>query len=530
MYIKKIQIQNYRSIENMEIDCSNFNVFVGQNNHGKSNIFEALSYFYNGVSKGEDIKQIKRNECDDDIIVTLTFASVQSGIQKMKNEKNKESIQKQINSDTLDELMVVRKERSDRVLIVDGVEKKNPTGFDKAFNDLLPKFEHIDARKHSAQLGGYKKSNEIGKLLSSVIEQVANGDESYQDFMKEFNGFFDGTFKDKVSEIEKGITGFVQEQFSDCKNVAFNIGQPNFEDLLKKFDIQLDDGVNTKVEEKGDGMQRALMLAIIRYYSEQSKANDNGKNIVFCIDEAELHLHPLAQRSLNEALVSITNKENADQVFINTHSSVLITQDSENQKLFKVEKNNGITDVCEVNNKQDIIYDLLGGMPSDLLFPDNFLIVEGDSEEIFIKNIINKFYQDKPTLQIINAKGDGNVKNEKATITRIYANLSNNNIYKDRFIVLMDKSNDGKENKEPLNTLGDRLFVLVEKGLEKYYPQKYQREFKHSEKPKYANEVSKIITQEELEQEMTVIFNALKKCWDNAYKSKIIAEPNIRVV
>ncbi|MBK8581564.1 MAG: AAA family ATPase [Flavobacteriales bacterium] len=37
MRISKVIVENYRSICRAEIESSAFNVFVGQNNHGKTN-------------------------------------------------------------------------------------------------------------------------------------------------------------------------------------------------------------------------------------------------------------------------------------------------------------------------------------------------------------------------------------------------------------------------------------------------------------------------------------------------------------
>ncbi len=39
MKIKKIVVENYRSIKKVELEPSKFSVFVGQNNHGKTNFF-----------------------------------------------------------------------------------------------------------------------------------------------------------------------------------------------------------------------------------------------------------------------------------------------------------------------------------------------------------------------------------------------------------------------------------------------------------------------------------------------------------
>jgi len=93
------------------------------------------------------------------------------------------------------------------------------------------------------------------------------------------------------------------------------VTEPAFDDLLKNFETSINDGIETTAEEKGDGMQRALMLAIIKTYSDYRREKDElGKSFVFLIDEAELHLHPTAQRQLKEALILLA--ENGDQVFV----------------------------------------------------------------------------------------------------------------------------------------------------------------------------------------------------------------------
>ena len=150
--------------------------------------------------------------------------------------------------------------------------------------------------------------------------------------------------------------------------------------MLKNFETIINDGIETKAEEKGDGMQRALMLVIIKTYSDYRENDELGKNFVFLIDEAELHLHPTAQRQLKNALIVLA--ENGDQVLINTHSSVLVSDNHPIQSLFRVWKKDLATSIDPIsqNDKPQVIFELLGGSPTDLLFPNNFLIVEGRSE------------------------------------------------------------------------------------------------------------------------------------------------------
>ena len=44
MKISKINITNFRSIERSEFSVTDFNIFVGQNNCGKTNFFEAIEF------------------------------------------------------------------------------------------------------------------------------------------------------------------------------------------------------------------------------------------------------------------------------------------------------------------------------------------------------------------------------------------------------------------------------------------------------------------------------------------------------
>ncbi|USE34050.1 ATP-dependent endonuclease [Endozoicomonas sp. SCSIO W0465] len=110
---------------------------------------------------------------------------------------------------------------------------------------------------------------------------------------------------------------------------------------------ELDDGVNTTAADKGDGMQRALMLSIIKAHADFRREEALGRSFIFFIDEAELHLHPTGQRQLKNSLLELTRGAGNDQVFITTHSSVLIADGDQDQQqsFFKVTKENKKTQI-----------------------------------------------------------------------------------------------------------------------------------------------------------------------------------------
>ena len=96
IYIKKITIKNFRSIKHQEFECKKFNVFIGKNNHGKSNVFEALDYFFNNTNaeSKDDINLLKHKDLQaNDIEMELIFGEIEDFVDNIKPEKHKTNFQ-----------------------------------------------------------------------------------------------------------------------------------------------------------------------------------------------------------------------------------------------------------------------------------------------------------------------------------------------------------------------------------------------------------------------------------------------------
>lgn len=538
MKISKITVENYRSIKRVELDLSKFSVFIGQNNHGKTNFFESIEWFYN--AKSSDEEEYYQKIPSNPIKVEVTFDDVtQTDIDKLITEASKTKIKNMLGDATS---FSVIKSSSDhkRKYSVANEDKGNPQGLDTAINEFLPKLEYINTRIRLDDVSKYKDKNPIGLMLSGVLTAIIESSQDYIDFKKQFTKLFDDEDSEVRIELDKlgaQVEVYLQKQFPDGTKVKFGVNPPHFTDLLKSFDTTVNDGIETKAESKGDGMQRAIMLSIIQAFADYRKRQIGGGTFLFMIDEAELHLHPSAQRALKKALLDICS---TDQVLVNTHSSVLVVDNSELQKIFKVEKTDGISDIKAVSDieKIDIIFDLLGGSPSDLLLPRNFLIVEGKSEFEFISIIIKRFYSEKFSgIKVLFAGGD--LDEQEPTLLAVHKLFSplagsENPIYKDKAVILIDKPNSSQQNKYRLfkNAYqylfdNDQVFELTTESLEEYYPAPYTKNTSEiaglvadGTKVSYAKEVAEQITQEEFEGNMTVIFNALKKCNDSAFNPK----------
>jgi len=533
--ISKITVQNYRSIQEVNINVDCLTIFVGQNNHGKTNFFEAIEWFYNAKSSKDD-EHFQRDP-KNVIKVEIFFDEVvESDIEKLTTAANKTKIKQLLDNDKSFSVVKTSLDHK-RKYFVNGGDKGNPQGLDAAINEFLPRLEYVNTKICLDDVSKYKDRNPIGIMLSGVLTAIIESSKEYSDFKAKFSQLFDSSDSDVRKELDKlgaQVEIYLQKQFPDGTKVRFGVNPPEFSDLLKSFDTIVDDGVETKAEDKGDGMQRAIMLSIIQAFADYRKKQIGGGTFLFMIDEAELHLHPSAQRALKRALLDICE---SDQVLLNTHSSVLVVENNEKQKIFKVQKSNKITSIIEADDsdKVNIIFDLLGGSPADLLLPKNFLIVEGKSDYEFTNTIIKRFYKEEfHGIKILFAGGDI-IEQEQSLLAvhKVFVPLatSENPIYKLKAVILIDKPNDKQKNKYELFVKGypylfenNQVFELENECIEEYYPTKWKKTKtevedleNNGQKVEYAQKVGNEITQEEFENKMTKIFEAINKCTDLAF-------------
>jgi putative ATP-dependent endonuclease of OLD family len=550
MKISKIRIENFRSIKKTEFEPDNFNIVVGQNNCGKTNFFEAIEFFFNGPGRGglsDDLKFKRKPELV--IEVELEFTGAQDGAAKMKHEGNRTKIQNVLGESDVVSIIRSSENVKKRKFIVGGEEVNPGTGFDAALNDFLPKFEYINTKQYHDSVSKYSKTSPIGIMLSGVLSTILESNVQYQEFQYRFRELFeseDSEIKTQFDLIGGKVKINLEKQFPDTTKVRFEVTPPVFDDLLKNFETTIDDGIETTAEEKGDGMQRALMLAIIQAYADfRKEQEDDGKSFLFFIDEAELHLHPSAQRNLKNVLYELS--ESTDQVFINTHSSVFVADEGANQKIFKAEKNEGETEIESADefSKPNIVFELLGGSPADLLLPRNFIIVEGVSEFELLTRIIKRLYADRPKIQVIQAHGDiDQIVRTINAIEKAYSPLENS-IYREKLIILLDAPSEQtqggvdnfiQQNQELIEN--GQFFQIPFRDIEQYYPNqedevygnwnKTQEEldvenengkrlFTGKRKKQLAKHIGNHISQEQFEENMPLIFDALNAAWENSF-------------
>jgi hypothetical protein len=243
-------------------------------------------------------------------------------------------------------------------------------------------------------------------------------------------------------------------------------------------------------------------------------------------------LHPTAQRQLKEALGRLA--DNGDQVFINTHSSVLVADEVSGQSLWKVRKDGPATLVSPIEeaDKQEVVYELLGGSPADLLFPNNFLIVEGRSEEVLVGNVVRRFYADRPRVKVVFSSGDfERQKKSMDAINIAFTPLNQTPVYHERLVILCDKPNEQRTKDfekfrvaYPHLEVNRQLVVAPVCALEEAYPAPWKKtsdeaaKLSGRDKTDLAKLVGQEITQQQFESDLSHVFQSLQIAWEKAHQ------------
>lgn len=357
MYISKIKLHNFKGYKKDHeiIFDKGVNFFVGDNNSGKSSVFEAIDFIRTKRDRNEIIT---KSEIDGDgfISVEIEFKGddLESLVQTDALKKYQSCL---VDTDSKKSLRVMRSSEETEIT-QDGKKKKldiknvrvfnpttnqfeNPTGTDNTITALFDA-QFVWADTNSGDISDFAKTKISGKIINAITKDFVISEtwKNFQNSHKETFGEGENSLAKTLQPVERKIQSILSEQYGDTE-VRFSFSLPEIESFFKTGNIALsENGIETKSSEKGTGMQRALALALIQVYADISSSDENGvsKPILFFIDEPETFLHPQAQNKLLDALEKISVKS---QIFIITHSPYLLKKykkDTHSMNVFSKEK------------------------------------------------------------------------------------------------------------------------------------------------------------------------------------------------
>jgi len=285
------------------------------------------------------------------------------------------------------------------------------------------------------------------------------------------------------------------EDFQLLKN-TYPAVYSHFISTLSKYipQISVTDELFTTFKSLGAGFQQVFVILMYLFHPHYT---------ILLLEEPEIHLHP----ALIKRLLRVIEEENRyNQVFLTTHSPLFIhTMDL--HRLFRVVRDGESTKVFSprlIGKQLDYrrLTQELNADNTEMFFADKVLLVEGPSDHILMRGLIDRFYRGDKDVKVIQTYGKSNVDvyAELLEIFHIpYVIMLDRDALFDAGIQLLQKLGKGKSLR-----VGDSLinklkraniFILPNGSIESNYPQKYQRGKKH--KPLNALYASSQITKEE---------------------------------
>ncbi len=277
-HIKTLHIENFKSIKEMELECSRINVFVGKPNVGKSNILEALGMYGAGFSKNSN-KYLSEN-VRYNALSNLFY-------------DNETHLNVQININNTHQISLNFDEENEQYKLVFNTENQSKTNEEIRLDN--------NGKIIDSSLSDAKRIKKYTFKATTTYNQTYNG------YLRPPYG----ANLVKTIETNKALRIKIANFFTEYGSEILLDPKVKTIEIQKKID-----GVSYKTDYNliADTLQRMIFhhAAIL-----------SNKNSVILFEEPESHAYPPYISELAEAII---DDENNNQYFLTTHSPFIFNK------------------------------------------------------------------------------------------------------------------------------------------------------------------------------------------------------------
>jgi len=398
MVLTTFSITNFRCLDQLTINLSDYASLIGPNNAGKSSILAAIQQFLqfakpspsdwkNGEEQAplilegtfEDLTDWERRTqgvsglvYDNKIQIRITNTLINPG-------EASESIQQTVEAYTCDEEFdgysdkwgdladdikeraaadgitslrsndskervkaIIREHFPDRITRSDPRWSDDSISINAALKQALPQDQLIPAVRDATDDAKPASTTSFGRLLKNILLPAITDCDEYRELLAAVDTLHgklqgDNGGIEAINKLSEDLSGRVSSLFPATVSMALTT--PNAEKFVGgSTTLRINDGVDTPIHQQGHGVQRALVFALLEYLATHEAASgENARSTVLLFEEPELYLHPHVMRRLRDALQAISQKTGW-QVIVTTHSPFLVNVADDPQSLIILQR------------------------------------------------------------------------------------------------------------------------------------------------------------------------------------------------
>ena len=334
MKIEKIEIKNFKTLEDVEISFDGyFSAISGKNNAGKTTVIKAIKSIFKGSKKelsffedNDDLNYSSSKtqwvKANDDIKLIYWLCVSKDEDPGLHSFVKKIAELDDLNPKFRLKVVVILNDKGDRetLIFIDGVEiGKYETGeiFQRlsSSNIIFPHNSAGSTNKLFSRMG-----------VSSFHEMILSKDEKEE-------------LKKEQDRIGKKVKKFAQEHRGELSGLLGKL-EEKYEVELTVFDGMLrnsiplginlkDKGLEIPLDDWGAGTQNRtqIMMSILSASRIKQESNDENRiTPMIIIEEPESFLHPSAQAEFGRVIRGLS-RELGIQIIITTHSPYMLCQE-----------------------------------------------------------------------------------------------------------------------------------------------------------------------------------------------------------
>ena len=296
---------------------------------------------------------------------------------------------------------------------------ENPGGIPGNVQSKLPKIIIIPAESCITELTSSNGALQL--LLTELFDDVRKSSDNYTQAQVLLNNLakeLDPQDKDTdFGKLIEQLNVMVHNLFPESSvHVSASLDQPD-KVIKPQFSVEMESNVKTTVNYQGHGMIRATAFQLLRFVQDfVNKTATTKRNSIICFEEPEIYLHPAAANQMRDAIYDLSGSD--CQIVATTHSPFMVNLGYDKKiSLTRFEYSNLDFSNTYSFNLDNAFKQLQGDEKQNLkmllkvddhfsrmFFTKKSIFVEGDTEEVVIRETIKRLGSDDKSRVIGNCE------------------------------------------------------------------------------------------------------------------------------